>query len=88
MLAANSTFIHLELAHHGGVVAPDFVLSTLQLEGVAEIGQPFEFWDSLQFTVIHLRIHTVTFNSRTAHRRSNEHHHECQTLDVCRVIGE
>lgn len=54
-------FIHLELAHHGGVVVPVFVLSALQLEGVAEIGQPFEFWENLQFTVIHLRIHTVTF---------------------------
>lgn len=88
MLAANSTFIHLELAHHGGVVVPVFVLSALQLEGVAEIGQPFEFWDSLQFTVIHLRTHRVTFNSLTAHRRSNARHHECQTLAMCCESGE
>lgn len=50
--------IYLQLSHHSGVIIPIFILATLQLEGVAEISQPFEFWDILQFTVIHLKIHS------------------------------
>lgn len=49
---------YLQFSNHSGVVVPIFILASLQLEGVAEVSQPFEFWDILQVTVIHLRIHS------------------------------
>lgn len=48
----------LELSNHSRIIIPTIILATLQLERAAEISQPFEFWDSLQFTVINLRIHS------------------------------
>lgn len=48
---------YLQLSNHSGVVVPIFILASLQLEGAAEISQPFEFWDFLQFTIIDLRTH-------------------------------
>lgn len=48
---------YLQLSNHSGVLVTIFILATLQFEGVAEISEPFEFWDILQFTVIHLRTH-------------------------------
>lgn len=34
---------YLQLSNHSGVVVPIFILASLQLEGVAEVSQPFEF---------------------------------------------
>lgn len=48
---------YLQLSNHSGVVVSIFILASLQFEGAAEISQPFEVWDILQFAVIHLRIH-------------------------------
>lgn len=49
---------YLQLSNHSGVLVTIFIFATLQFEGVAEISEPFEFWDILQFTVIHLRTHS------------------------------
>lgn len=64
MITSNQVYgVNLQLSNHSGVLIPIFILASLQLEGVAEVSQPFEFLGILQFIVIHLETH-----SHTSHR--------------------
>lgn len=38
---------YLKFSNHSGVIVTTLILASLQFESVAEISQPFEFWDVL-----------------------------------------